>query len=297
VQEPVGEPRARVAARRWLVAAVAVALVTAAQLLRQSGARTWDTIWAEDGRVYASDALGGSWATSLLRGYAGYVQVVPRLLALPLRVLPPSWWAAWLAVSAALVTSLLALYVYGAVGSYLASSLLRALLAITAAVSPAMWFEVNANVANLGWPLLFAAFWALLDRRTTRGAVVARSVVLAAAALTSTLAALYLPLALLIAWRRRRGAEICVTAIFGVALAVQVVADRFTAPGDEVERVMYGWSVLHCLPTQLVDSPTAATGTVMRTDTVRAYAEAAGLALEVVPVENDFFRFYRLRAA
>jgi 2-polyprenyl-3-methyl-5-hydroxy-6-metoxy-1,4-benzoquinol methylase len=93
------------------------------------------------------------------------------------------------------------------------------------------------------------------------------------------------------------GAKAALTPAGSIFVADERVADRFTAPGDEVERVMYGWSVLHCLPTQLVDSPTAATGTVMRTDTVRAYAEAAGLALEVVPVENDFFRFYRLRAA
>lgn len=75
------------------------------------------------------------------------------------------------------------------------------------------------------------------------------------------------------------------------------VADVFTAPGDEVERVMYGWSVLHCLPTQLVDEPSAATGTVMRAATMRRYAADAGLETEVVPIENDFFRFYRLRSA
>jgi protein-L-isoaspartate O-methyltransferase len=35
----------------------------------------------------------------------------------------------------------------------------------------------------------------------------------------------------------------------GVALVVdEKVADAFTAPGDETERMMYGWSVLHCLP-------------------------------------------------
>jgi 2-polyprenyl-3-methyl-5-hydroxy-6-metoxy-1,4-benzoquinol methylase len=74
------------------------------------------------------------------------------------------------------------------------------------------------------------------------------------------------------------------------------VAERFTAPGDEVERMMYGWSVLHCLPTQLVEQASAATGTVMRADAVRGFAEAAGLArVEVLPIENDLFRFYRLR--
>ncbi|MBA2326375.1 MAG: class I SAM-dependent methyltransferase [Actinobacteria bacterium] len=74
------------------------------------------------------------------------------------------------------------------------------------------------------------------------------------------------------------------------------VADAFTAPGDEVERMMYGWSILHCLPVGLAEQPSAATGTVMRADTVRRYAADAGLSqVEVLPVENDFFRLYRLR--
>jgi hypothetical protein len=74
------------------------------------------------------------------------------------------------------------------------------------------------------------------------------------------------------------------------------VADTFTAPGDEAERMMYGWSILHCLPVGLDEQPSAATGTVMRTETLRRYATEAGLPnIEVLPVENDFFRLYRLR--
>jgi 2-polyprenyl-3-methyl-5-hydroxy-6-metoxy-1,4-benzoquinol methylase len=73
------------------------------------------------------------------------------------------------------------------------------------------------------------------------------------------------------------------------------VADDFTAPGGEVERMMYGWSVTHCLPTQLVEQPSAALGTVMRSQTVRDLAAEAGFArVDVLPVENDFFRLYRL---
>ena len=73
------------------------------------------------------------------------------------------------------------------------------------------------------------------------------------------------------------------------------VAERFAAPGDQVERVMYGWSVVHCLPVALAEQPSAALGTVLREDTVRALAADAGFAsVEVLPVENDFFRFYRL---
>jgi 2-polyprenyl-3-methyl-5-hydroxy-6-metoxy-1,4-benzoquinol methylase len=82
----------------------------------------------------------------------------------------------------------------------------------------------------------------------------------------------------------------------GAVLVVdERVADEFTAPGDEVERMMYGWSVTHCLPTQLVDQPSAALGTVLRADTVRELAAQAGFArVDVLPVENDFFRLYRL---
>jgi SAM-dependent methyltransferase len=73
------------------------------------------------------------------------------------------------------------------------------------------------------------------------------------------------------------------------------VAQRFGALGDETERLMYAWSVLFCLPTGLADAPSVGTGTVMRPDTLRQYAVAAGFRdVEILPIENDFWRFYRL---
>jgi 2-polyprenyl-3-methyl-5-hydroxy-6-metoxy-1,4-benzoquinol methylase len=73
------------------------------------------------------------------------------------------------------------------------------------------------------------------------------------------------------------------------------VAEQFTAPGDDIERFMYAASVLFCLPTGLADAPSVGTGTVMRPDTLRAYAQAAGFRdLEVLPIQHDFWRFYRL---
>jgi ubiquinone/menaquinone biosynthesis C-methylase UbiE len=73
------------------------------------------------------------------------------------------------------------------------------------------------------------------------------------------------------------------------------VADAFTAPGDEVERLYYGFSILHCLPVGMVGEGAAGTGTVMRAETVRRYARDAGFAgFDVLPIENDFYRFYRL---
>ncbi len=75
------------------------------------------------------------------------------------------------------------------------------------------------------------------------------------------------------------------------------VAETFAPPGDDVERFMYGWSITTCLPDGRSRTPSVATGTVMRPATLAAYASDAGFgSFEVLPIENDFFRFYRLRA-
>lgn len=80
-----------------------------------------------------------------------------------------------------------------------------------------------------------------------------------------------------------------------VVIGDERVADSFSAPGDDIERLYYGFSVLHCLPVGMVGEGAAGTGTVMRAGTVRRYAEEAGFSgFEVLPIENDFYRFYRL---
>jgi ubiquinone/menaquinone biosynthesis C-methylase UbiE len=73
------------------------------------------------------------------------------------------------------------------------------------------------------------------------------------------------------------------------------VEDSFKAPSDDTERLMYGWSVLFCLLTGLADEPSVGTGTVMRLTILRHYAAEAGYQdVEVLPIENDLWRFYRL---
>jgi len=73
------------------------------------------------------------------------------------------------------------------------------------------------------------------------------------------------------------------------------VADAFDPKAGDVERYMYGFSVLHCLPVGLEAQPSAATGTVMRSDTLRGYAREAGFQeIEILPIEQPFFTFYRL---
>ena len=80
-----------------------------------------------------------------------------------------------------------------------------------------------------------------------------------------------------------------------VLVADERVADVFTAPGDPTERLMYGWSILHCLPATMAEGPVEATGTVLRAPTLAGWAAAAGFTgFEVLPIDNRFWRFYRL---
>jgi 2-polyprenyl-3-methyl-5-hydroxy-6-metoxy-1,4-benzoquinol methylase len=82
-----------------------------------------------------------------------------------------------------------------------------------------------------------------------------------------------------------------------VLIVDERVPDRFAPHGEAIERVMYGFSVLHCLPVGMVEQPSAGTGTVMRRPTFRRYAEEAGFSrVDELPIENDFYRFYRLSA-
>lgn len=76
----------------------------------------------------------------------------------------------------------------------------------------------------------------------------------------------------------------------------EAVADAFAPDGDELERLMYGFSLFVCLPDGLSSPPSAGTGTVMRASTLAAYARDAGFTTcETLPIEDfGFWRFYRI---
>ena len=97
------------------------------------------------------------------------------------------------------------------------------------------------------------------------------------------------PVQVLAAARRALAEDGC------VVVADEAVAESFTAPGDVVERMMFGWSVNHCLPASMAEHPSAAIGTAIRPGTVADLARAAGFGrCEVVDVDAGFFRIYRL---
>jgi len=83
----------------------------------------------------------------------------------------------------------------------------------------------------------------------------------------------------------------------GVLLvADEKTADVFTAPGDELERFFYGFSILTCLPAAMTERPTAAIGTAIRADTMARLGSEAGFrgveSLDEPATET--LRFYRM---
>ena len=73
------------------------------------------------------------------------------------------------------------------------------------------------------------------------------------------------------------------------------VGESFEAPGG-LDSFMYAAGMVLCLPTALAEPDAVGTGAVMRPSALDAYVREAGFsAMETLPIEYPFFRFYRLR--
>ncbi len=211
--------------RLWDLAVGAGLLVLAAviPLFRQSGTPSWNTVWAEDGSIYAQQAIRQGSLNVVLRGYAGYLQLPPRLLAIVTPWFSIRQLALYCSVMGVIVSALLAWFVYRMAGGWISSPIARLVLASFMVLTPALGPENTANVVNLIWVFLAAAPWALIAVEEGRGDTALRSAVVFLAATASPLCVLYVPMA--IVWvliRRTRSAMVVAGSMF-VGLALQGV--------------------------------------------------------------------------
>ena len=203
--------------------AAAVAVLCGATLLhlaRQRGVPVWNSLWAEDGRVFLSDAIR-DFPGTLLDQNGGYIHVVPRLVGGVVAALPVADAAAGMAVVASAVIALIGGFVYVASAEVLRSKSTRLALAASVVLVPIPGSELLANATNLHFFMLFACFWALVWQSDTRFALSSRAIVALTTALSDPLSGLFLPLALVapVVRRSRRGGV--VTAVFVAGLVVQ----------------------------------------------------------------------------
>jgi 2-polyprenyl-3-methyl-5-hydroxy-6-metoxy-1,4-benzoquinol methylase len=80
-----------------------------------------------------------------------------------------------------------------------------------------------------------------------------------------------------------------------VLIADEAVGDTLEENRNFMGHMFYNYSILHCLPQAMVFPDAASTGTVIKPSVLRKYAEEAGFSnVEVLPIDNPQFRFYRL---
>ncbi|GAA3451597.1 hypothetical protein [Dactylosporangium matsuzakiense] len=120
-----------------------------------------DSLWAEDGQNFLTDALNLPWYEAILTPFNGYFHVVARLCWAFIALFPVAWAASLNAVIDAGITSALGLAVFRAARSRL-DALPAALIGVVAALP--MGFVPNA-LAQLQFPLVYAGLWMLLRER------------------------------------------------------------------------------------------------------------------------------------
>jgi SAM-dependent methyltransferase len=80
-----------------------------------------------------------------------------------------------------------------------------------------------------------------------------------------------------------------------VLVSDEAVGETIEENRNFIGHMMYNFSVLHCLPQAMTSPGSAATGTVMPLSVLQRYAREAGFArVDVLPIENPVWRFYRL---
>jgi hypothetical protein len=200
----------------------AVSLGVLVMLMRVPGTPfpAWDGIYAEDLAVYLVQPLQHRWP--VLVPYAGYVELVPRLIGQFVSYLPLRDAAAAFAVIGALVTAGCSLFIFHVSAGHVRSPVLRFVLALAVVLLPVAQLEIADSGVGTLWYLLFALFWAILWRPRTRAGMAGAAAVGFFAAASSTMSLVFAPLLLarVIALPRLR--EQAVTAGWAAGCLLQV---------------------------------------------------------------------------
>jgi hypothetical protein len=193
---PAPVPAPRWGLGRWALVVAAQVLMVAAgalvMLARVPGRPVWKSVYGEDPGIYLAQALAHPW--HLLESYAGYLQLVPRLIGQIAALVPIRHASVAFAVGGAVVASGCALFAYHASGGQVSSRWLRVLIGLSVVLLPVAQLEIADTGVNSMWYLLAVLFWAALWRPPTRAGAGVAAVMAFAAAASNSLALLYAPL-------------------------------------------------------------------------------------------------------
>lgn len=205
----------------WWTIPPLVALLTYLQMVRRpSDPALWDSLWTEDGKIFLTQALSQPFLDTLATSYYGYLHTVPRLITNVATWFPVEDMPLVMSLLTTFVIALLCVFVFEASGAWIASPIIRALLALAVAFAPVTAREIAGTVGNLHWYLIYASFWAVICPWRTRGWLVASMAVVGASVLSDPLTAVLLPLgvALAIVAHERRAWLLPATIVAGIVV-------------------------------------------------------------------------------
>lgn len=206
-----------------------VVVLAALSVLRQAGISSLDTVWAEDGPTFLQEAIAWPPSERLLTTYAGYLHIVPRVLAELVTIVPVARAATALTLVAATAVAVCALLVFVATAGHIRSVPVRAALGAAVVLHPLAAVETLNSLALLQWHMTFTAVWLVLWRPVGRAAVIIQAVGIALAILSSPVALIVLPVLALRTLLLRDPRSWALAATAGLAAAGQLTA-LATAP-------------------------------------------------------------------
>jgi hypothetical protein len=207
-----------------LAAGAAVVALTALQMVRRpTDPPAWDSLYTEDGQIFLGQALSNDLWDSLRTSLMGYLHTAPRLITEAATWLPLEDAPLVMALLTSLVVALLAVYVFRASSGWIASPLLRVVLAVSVVFVPVTARDIAGTVANLHWYLLYASSWAVISARGGRTWFAISTALVAITALSDPLCGVLLPLAIARAVRLGGRREWALPGAIVVALVAHLV--------------------------------------------------------------------------
>ncbi len=239
------DPRQRTIGRAaaLLLGAVLVGLGAAALAWYRLGPIARGTAWAEDGGLFLRERLQYGVDGTLLRPYAGYLHLLPRLVVDLAVHRPIEQYALTVSASSCAIVGVVAGAVFLLARDLVPAWPLRLVLAAVPVVFPLAPFEISGTAANLHWYMLVLAPWLFAYRARTWAGSAVVAVLALFAVLTELQTVVFVPL-LLLAWLPFRSADarlqglraLPVTVVALAAGAAQVTVSlttpRASRPGD-----------------------------------------------------------------
>jgi len=237
---------------RWEAAALIVALLalgTVLVLLRLGWSTSLNTIWSEDGPIYLEGALTNGFWDAIFTPYAGYLVLVPRLIAEVATLVPLEQAAAAISIVSAMFAVLSGLAVWHGCSGHVRNPYLRGGLVLATVLAAGAGQETLLSAAYVPWYMLVGSFWLLFWRPRTIGGATAGGLFMLATGLSTPGVWFFMPVALLRAATARDARDAILVGFFMLGAVAQVPV----VLGQEQGEPIWLWHVLPAYLQRVVD--------------------------------------------